>query len=155
MVRYLVILLTLMYGFSATGATVYLHYCCGTPQKIAATPYEKTDHDDCPLCTKHDDHHEPPTTSDCCDKTSCDVDSPSLGGCKNLKIEAKKTTEEHIASGQKIVIPKLYPLELAVFTAIHFLDSTVISIRSLAPVPDADIPLAAVPLFIQHCTYRI
>ena len=41
MKKFLVIVLMLMYGFSSTGMTLHLHYCCGKLDKIDFTPVKE------------------------------------------------------------------------------------------------------------------
>ncbi|RYZ53539.1 MAG: hypothetical protein EOO14_15350 [Chitinophagaceae bacterium] len=62
MKKLLVILLVLVYGLSASGATIHLHYCCGALDKVSLT----TDHNpDCP--EKGSDK------KDCCDSKKLDL----------------------------------------------------------------------------------
>lgn len=152
MARVFTILLTLVYAFSATGATVHLHYCCGTtPQKIVVQDSEHFDHADCPLCIKHHNSEK----EGCCTADSCDYDTTTTDHkCQNVKVELKKTTEEHITSIDKNNLSKVYPLELLVFTIIDWVGPTIAEHQSI----DIDHPTlsqSAVPLFIRHCTYRI
>ncbi|NTS42962.1 hypothetical protein HRG84_18895 [Flavisolibacter sp. BT320] len=62
MKKLLVILLVLVYGLSASGATIHLHYCCGMLEKVSLT----TDHNpDCP--------EKGINKKDCCDSKKLDL----------------------------------------------------------------------------------
>ena len=62
MKKLLVIFLVLVYGLSASGATIHLHYCCGMLEKVSLT----TEHNpDCP--EKGSDK------KDCCDSKKLDL----------------------------------------------------------------------------------
>ena len=151
MVRFFAILLTLVYAFSATGATVHLHYCCGAPQKIVMQENGYSDHADCPLCIKHHDSEK----EGCCTTDSCDYDTATTDHkCQNVKVELKKTTEEHITSMDKNNLPKVYPLELLVFTIIDLVGPTIAEHASFG-IDYPTLSQSTVPLFIRHCTYRI
>ncbi|WP_079716789.1 hypothetical protein [Parapedobacter luteus] len=152
MAKVLVILLTCIYAFSATGATVHLHYCCGELQKLAIQhEQEKPEHQDCPLCLTHDEKKE--ADAACCGDDSCDNDPAAHPHCQHVKVEAKKTTEEHLPGGDKNVL-KIHPLELLVFTLVHINDLPPEFHHSVRTIDEAP-PHVTVPLFIQHCTYRI
>jgi hypothetical protein len=149
-----VILLTFIYTLSATGASVHLHYCCGEIQKLAMQQApEKPAHSDCSFCvTEHKQEKDNPT---CCTDDrddGCTNNLAKSGHCQDVKVEAKKTTEEHLPTADK-KSTKIYPLELLVFTLAYMadlpLDTPVIQTSDAGP------PNVAVPLFIQHCTYRI
>lgn len=144
MAKVFVILLAFIYALSATGATVHLHYCCGEPQKLIAHADDKTGHEDCPLCQTG--------CGDAADN-GCDTNKAGHGHCQNLKVEAKKTTEEHLPSADK-KLAKIYPLELLVFTLAYVIDLP-LDTHSTIRTADGAPPNVTVPLFIQHCTYRI
>ncbi|WP_379019822.1 hypothetical protein [Parapedobacter deserti] len=145
------ILLILLYSVSSTGATIYLHYCCGTPQKIVLKDEAMiSNHDECPLCEHHLTENE---QGHCCDDDGSDTDgTPSHSHCQNAKIEAKKITEEHLLGTDK-KLPKVYPLELFVFTLVHVIDLPSGTQPSMA-IGNGP-PDTSIPLFIQFSTYRI
>lgn len=152
MIRALVLLLNLLYAFSATGAIVYLHYCCGEPQRLAMEQLAPTEKEDCPMCITHD---KPATDTDDA-RHGCEEEHAgnTHDGCYDVKVALKKTTEEHVASVEKSVF-KICPLDLVVFSLIgiaptpdNLITTAVVNNHSLSPP-------ATVPLFIQHCTYRI
>ncbi len=151
MVRFFAILLMSVYAFSATGATVYLHYCCGAPQKIVLQHDHHDDHADCALCVKHHSNEQ----QGCCTSDSCDHDSTASDHqCQNLKVELKKTTEEHTINIDNKIFPKIFPVELMVFTLIDLLGPLVDS-HALHDIPQHTLSHSSVPIFIRHCTYRI
>lgn len=138
---------------------MHLHYCCGEPQRLAME-HEKPGHEDCPLCLTH--HGSEKKDTICCtdgsnsdddSNASCDTDRAGYAHCQNVKVEAKKTTEEHLPSVDK-KLAKIYPLELLVFTLAYVIDLP-LNIRHAVQTADDGPPNTAVPLFIQHCTYRI
>lgn len=153
MVRIFAILLTLVYAFSATGASVHLHYCCGKPQHIVMQEKAPANASDCPMCAVH----EKPTKFDEAPHQmnhACSQETPAHDKCYNVKVAFKKTTEKHIINGEKGNFAKIYPLELVVFSLLGIFDgATDLQLNEL----DAGYtwPPPAVPLFIQHCTYRI
>ncbi len=141
----------LVYAFSATGATVHLHYCCGKLQHLAMQEEtENPDDDDCPLCLKH---HENQKHADCSGMESCDIDQQSHNHCQNVKVDAQKTTGEHLPGSDKNPV-KIYPLELLVFTLVRFIDLP-LDVRHTAHATEVPSLTGAIPLFVQYCTYRI
>lgn len=150
MARIFSILLILVYAFSATGATVHLHYCCGKLQKLAVHDEEKHDDANCPLCLKKTAKKK---RAPCCTNDHCGKDQSARGHCHSVKIEAKKTTEAHLAGSGKN-LAKIYPLELLVFTFAHLIGLPS-DVRYTVQTADGGPPDIPVPLFIQHCTYRI
>lgn len=143
----------MIYAFSATGATVHIHYCCGALQKLSMEPtHEKPADEDCALCLMH--HGEENKAATCCTddaSNSCDVTPAENGHCQDITVDAKKTTEEHLPPADK-KLTNLYPLGLLAFTLVVNLPSeTRHAVRLTDDIP----PNVAVPLFIQHCTYRI
>lgn len=151
MTRFSAILLLLTYSFSVTGASVYLHYCCGKTPYVVAHEDVQTNLDDCSLCVTH---HEPVKTEDNQIDQGCHQTTATNDPCYSVKVELKKTTEEHLASSDKNNIPKIYPLELVVFSLIGTIDFAAKQPVAFANNGRAAPPLS-VPLFIQHCTYLI
>jgi|SRR5690606_1926501 len=149
--RILTILLTLVYAFSATGASVYLHYCCGEPQQISMQKSIAGD-EACPLCPmrqepKKTDRHHVPVAADC-DQTT------GYGECNSVKVELKTTSEKHLLSSESCKLTKIYPTSLVAFSIIGLLD-TADDYDPLHFEIVGSPPPPAVPLFVQHCTYRI
>lgn len=62
MKKLLIILMVLVYGFSASGATIHLHFCCGKLDKVSLT----TDHN--PGCPEKESYK-----NDCCDSKKLDL----------------------------------------------------------------------------------
>lgn len=156
MAKVFTILLIWIYALSATGATVHLHYCCGKLQKLALLDEQKPGHDDCPLCLKHHAAEGKPAqqpSKTCCTENSCVIDDAPKGSCQNVKVDAKKTTTDHLTNADK-KSPKIQPLELLVFTLIHVLDLP-LDTHALTPSATDSPPDETTPLFIQHCTYLI
>ena len=151
MMRFLIVLLTFVYTFSATGGIVYLHYCCGEPEGI--TMERMASGNDCDMCPDHEMpaagtmHHNTQPNSTFIGATDI------YQNCFDVKVPLKKTTETHIASTDKQVSMG-YPLELIVFSLMTMLPTP----ESQAVVFPTDFdtsPPSGIPLFIQHCTYRI
>ncbi len=154
MVRMCTILLCFLYTFSATGATAYLHYCCGETAQLVFTDESETS-DDCPLCVAHSKQEKDCCTEDIPTDTanSCHVGDDMPGHCQDVKVEAKRTTADHLPGGEKN-IAKIYPLELLAFTLAGLVEVPARSLDTSQTVADAP-PRATIPLFIQHCIYRI
>jgi hypothetical protein len=150
MTKVFTIWLMLVYAFSATGATVHLHYCCGKLLKFAVQDQVSLDGDDCPLCPKH---HQNKKNTACSSDESCEIGLRKSNHCQDVKVDAKKTTGEHLPGSDKN-LAKIYPLGLPVFTLIGFLDLPLAD-RHTAPETDDPPRIGVKPLFIQHCTYRI
>ena len=150
MAKIFTIWLVLIYAFSATGATVHLHYCCGKLQELAVQDQKSPSRDDCPMCLKH---HENNTHTDHHSGESCNIDQQSPGHCQDVKVDAKKITEEHLRSTDKNPV-KIFPLESLVFTLVSFIDFPLDG-RHTIQTTDDPLLVGAIPLFIQHCTYRI
>lgn len=149
-----VIWLAFIYALSATGATVHLHYCCGEPQKLVSQhDDEKSTHESCPLCLPHQENEKDTAGCGGHSENGCETNQAGHGHCQNVKVEAKKITEEHLPGGAK-KLAKIYPLELLVFTLTYAIDLPSDIHHSTQTVNDSP-PNVAVPLFIQHCTYRI
>ena len=151
MVRVLTIGLMLIYAFSATGASVNLHYCCWKLHHLAMENEQKPTRDDCTLCLTH---HETKKNTGCHSSQQHDTaDIQSHNHCQDIQVDAQKTTGDHLPGSDKNLL-KIQSLELLVFTLVRIsdfpLDSHAVAETANAP------PLAAtIPLFIQHCTYRI
>ncbi|WP_090974846.1 hypothetical protein [Parapedobacter composti] len=144
------ILLTIVYGLSATGASVHLHYCCGKAQQLVIQLQHEAGHHDCPLCTEHQQPVE--ATAGCCDEQSCG-DAEHDGHCQDVKVEAATTTKEHLPSNDKNLF-SIYPAELLVFTLIRFANQPLAIHQAPKTTANVGSP-PAVPLFIRHCTYLI
>lgn len=142
--------LVFVYAFSATGATVHLHYCCGKLQHLTMEQEHTTSHEDCTLCLNH---HQNDAHSDCVDTQHCINDAPSHDHCQDIQVDAQKTTGEHLPSSDKNLL-KIQSLELLVFTLVQ---ASVFPIDNHhAAEPTITAPHAeTTPLFIRHCTYRI
>lgn len=149
-VKLLTIWLTFVYAFSATGASVHLHYCCGKLQHLAVESERTADHDDCKLCRNHHQNNAHPNNDG---SQHCASDIQSDNHCQDIRVDAQKTTGDHLASGDKNLL-KIQSLDLPVFTLIRMagLPTATNATTETANAP----PLApAIPLFIQHCTFRI
>src|SRR5690606_32770013 len=149
-VKVLTIWLMFVYAFSATGASVHLHYCCGKLQHLAMENKQTANRDDCKLCV---DHHGKKDHPNCDSRQHGDPSVQPHDHCHDIQVDAQKTTGDHLPSGDKNVL-KIPSLDLLVVTLIHVagfpLHSFIVAETANAP------PLvAATPLFIRHCTYRI
>lgn len=150
MVKVLTIWLMLVYAFSATGATVHLHYCCGKLQHLTMEKERTSGHDDCTLCLNHHESKDHPA---CDDSRHCAADVQSHDHCQDIQIDAQKTTGDHLPSNDKNLL-KIQSLELLVFTLIRIADFPLGSHHTAETTITP--PLAGTtPLFIRHCTYRI
>ncbi len=150
MVKVLTIWLMLVYAFSATGATVHLHYCCGKLQHLSVENERAPGHDRCTLCPNHNESNE---HTDCDSSQHCAADVQSHDHCQDIQVDAQKTTGDHLPSSDKNLL-KIQSLELLVFTLIRVADFPLDS-YTVAEVANALPHTGTTPLFIRHCTYRI
>ncbi|WP_353126523.1 hypothetical protein [Parapedobacter pyrenivorans] len=150
MVKVFSILLMCVYAFSATGATVHLHYCCGKLQELAIQDQKSASHDDCPLCLAHQDKKK---AEDCNSSEHCATDQQSQSHCKSVKVDAQKTTGDHLPANDKN-LAKIYPAELLAFALVSFVGFP-LDIHHSVQAMDAPPPAGAIPLFVRHCTYLI
>lgn len=150
MVKALTIWLALIYAFSATGAPVHLHYCCGKLQNLTMEKEPTFGHDDCTLCQNHHEYKDDPAG----DKSPhCTTDVQSRDHCQDIQINARKTTGDHLPSSDKNLL-KIQSLELLVFTLIRIVEFP-LDIHHAAELASTSPPAGTTPLFIRHCTYRI
>ncbi|MEC3881441.1 hypothetical protein [Parapedobacter sp. 10938] len=151
MVKVFTIWLMLVYAFSATGASVHLHYCCGKLQHLTMENEHTTDHDDCTLCLNH--HKKKNHTTDCNDSQHCAADVQSHNHCQDIQVDAQKTTGDHLPSSDKNLL-KIQSLELLVFSLVRIAN---FPLENTTAVEMANSPprVESTPLFIRLCTYRI
>jgi hypothetical protein len=126
MKKLIVILISLVYGFSSTGAIVTLDYCCGKLANITLLPVEKRDCQD-----------------DCLKAKSC---------CDSKQVYLKVTGEQEVAakwlSTQKQSISPVALISVPFDLADKFKATNKFSTGPpVGPSP--------IPLFIQHCLFRI
>ena len=123
----LVILLMLVYGFSSSGTTVNLHYCCG---KLDDISFSTQKNDRCPM----GNHVK---------KSNC---------CHDKQITAKLIPDQEQST--KWIQSKQLLIATPVIQAasISFTESIVSVDRLARGVP---VPITIVPLFIKNCVFRI
>lgn len=150
MVKVFTIWLMLVYAFSATGASVHLHYCCGKLQHLTMENEQATGHEDCALCLSHHEKKDHPDS----DHPHHDApDGLAHNHCQDIQVDAPKTTGDHLPSSDKNLL-KIQSLELFVFTLIRLADFPQAN-HTIAETTNAPPRGGTTPLFIQHCTYRI
>jgi hypothetical protein len=126
MKKFFAILVLLMYGFSSTGMTISLHYCCGKLKSIDwALPKHK----------------------------SCD-DKPNMGGkpCCETKLISNKDKSDQDTSQFVLKPAPTDFIEPKFFTEIPNL---AFNNRQLTPEVFAPPPPCSVPLYISHQVFRI
>lgn len=124
--KLLVILMVMVYGLSATGATLHIHFCCGKLDRVSFSTEHKKD---CPKKVK--------SITKCCSS-------------KQLELKVKADQEpaaKWLALQQvQIAIPQVtmqWVMPLA-------------GMQVLLPFANGPpIGSASVPLFIQYCVFRI
>ena len=151
MVRVLTIGLMLIYAFSATGATVHLHYCCGKLQEMAMENEPRSVMDDCTLCQQHEENRSNECHTD--DLPQCSDDMATQDHCKDVQLDAQKSTGDHLPGSEKSLL-KIQSLELLAFTLTYVAGFQPYS-YTIAEATNSPPPSGTTPLFIQHCTYRI
>jgi len=126
MKKFLVILLLLAYGFSSTGMTVSLHYCCGKLKGVDWAPVKEKD------CGRQHKMGSKP----CCETKQ--ISSKQKGEQEQAQFFFKqvKTFTEFVRPSSELTVEK--PIR-----------------QRLSPVAFAPPPLALPPLFVLHCVYRI
>lgn len=142
MKRSYVILLLFIYCLSATGATFYLHYCCGKMDDISFV--QKTDENSscpasCPMSQKSaSEKPEKKEMPGCCDEQ---------------KVEAEKTTGHHVLTTLNAG-PDLLPAILLVLQYQLGLYGAVPGQSAISP--DTSPPdVRQSSLYVLNCTYRI
>lgn len=126
MKKILVILFLLAYGFSATGMTLHLHYCCGKLKSIEWAPV---------------------SDNECGEKHSMG----SKPCCETKKISnSNDTDQEYLLVASKLVKFSKQPLVHADVVVRPV--GTTFAIQYFSPVSP---PHPSSPLFIQYCVFRI
>src|SRR5690606_10096825 len=111
MVKVYSLWLMLVYAFSATGASVHLHYCCGILQEMSLADDHGSGEDKCGRCVDHDMDKEHP---DCGMGQHRSLDKPAGDHCQDIQVDAQQTTGDHLPGSDKNVL-KFQALELLVF----------------------------------------
>lgn len=126
MKRVVVIVLMLVYGLSSTGATVHLHFCCGKLDNISFNSTHQIS------CSK----------KFVADKRCCDT--------KHVELKVKADQEPGLkwVSLHKDFIKLPFISSYYEFTSTR---ETPVNEYPTGPPLNA----SAIPLFIQHCVYRI
>ena len=126
MKKIIVVLIILVYGLSSTGAIVHLDYCCGRLENISLSSSQMEDCKDVAIKAKG-----------CCDSKQV-----------HLKVKGEQEVSVKWASDQKLSISSINIVQGQHEIAIAYKP---ISEFSNGP----PLPHSSVPLFIQHCLFRI
>lgn len=127
MKKFLVILLLLVYGFSSSGMTVNLHYCCGKLKSISwSSAPEKGCGSDHKMGSKP-----------CCE-------TKQISGKEHGDQEVQPFVSKKLVHFTEVLFP---PAEASVVKHQPMKSG----FATLAPPPNLSSP----PLFILHCVYRI
>src|SRR5688572_19982866 len=127
MKKIVVIALLLVYGLSSTGATVHLHFCCGKLDDISFSPIDSK------ICSTKTFS----STKKCCDS-------------KHIELKVKSDQEP---GAKWIADCKVFATPLYHASFYGWIPTHKIPVNALATGPPQRV--SAVPLFIQHCVYRI
>jgi hypothetical protein len=126
MKKLLVILFLLAYGFSASGMTVHLHYCCGKLKSIEWAPV---------------------SDNECGEKHSMG----SKPCCETKKISnSNDADQEYLLVAAKMA--KFSKLPVVHTDAVVVQARTISTFQYFSPVSP---PHPSSPLFIQYCVFRI
>jgi hypothetical protein len=126
MKKLLVILLMLAYGYSATGMTLHLHYCCGKLKSIEWAPV---------------------AVNECGEKHNMG----SKPCCETKQISSKSGDQEFSKSVTDFV--NFYKVFLQVYA--DPLPVSIRSVKQVPSGLTHSPPQSAQPLFIQYCVFRI
>ncbi|HEX5669734.1 MAG TPA: hypothetical protein VFX73_13070 [Chitinophagaceae bacterium] len=127
MKKFLVILLMLVYGYSATGMTLHLHYCCGKLKSIEWSPVSDNE-----CGEKHNMGTKP-----CCE-------TKQISSSKSTDQAYSLTVTDPVKFSKAAIVVYADPTPVSIHT-------TVPARPGLAQSP----PHSAAPLFVQFCVFRI
>ena len=126
MKKLLIILTMLVYGLSATGATIHLHYCCGELESVSLSATHNKD------CPEKSGDYKP-----CCDNKQVD-----------LKIKA----DQNLAAKWVATFADLSTAcPVAGYQGVVLQNTLIVHAYSNGP----PVHRAVVPLYIKHCIFRI
>jgi len=159
MLRFVATLLTLLYAFTASGADVHLHYCCGKllfseeahcKEKPGHILQKSVEEKGCLLCKTEEKKQ---TSGDQCGKNSCEFHKKVDNHCADIQVNLKDSTTEHLPSDAK-KSSNLDVSQLPVIVLAYFVQSIL--------APDQPVPTiitvssdTSSPLFVRYCNYRI
>jgi hypothetical protein len=127
MKKFLVILLMLVYGYSAAGMTLHLHYCCGKLKSIEWSPVSDNE-----CGEKHNMGTKP-----CCE-------TKQISSSKSTDQEFSLTVTAPVKFSKEVIVVYSNPTPVSILTSEP-------AKPGLAQSP----PHSAPPLFIQFCVFRI
>ncbi|GAO45468.1 HYC_CC_PP family protein [Flavihumibacter petaseus] len=133
MKKFIVAIITLLYAWSSTGATVHLHYCMGKLVDWGLS------------------HHDQRAAT--CSK--CGMDKGKAigdGCCKDEHKQVKVENDHKAASGFDI-----QQATVALLPETHFIlpETSLASIAEQNPVSNAPPRCSAVAVYLRNCTFRI
>lgn len=128
MKKYIVILLMLVYGLPSTGASIYLHYCCGKLDDVSFT-------------VKHAEgcmEEAAAEDEDCCNSVAIDL---------KLDTDQQPLLKWMPQMNEAALAPAAIPYWQAALPAFAALQSN----RATGP----PLALKGVPVYIKNCVFRI
>lgn len=126
MKKLLIIMLVLVYGLSASGATIHLHYCCGALENVSFT----TEHN--PNCPQKDGDWK--------------------GCCDSKKLDLKIDTDQNLVAQWAA---NFFPLDLAVATTEYRFPAITFNPAFETFPTGPPLAQSSVPLFLRNRVFRI
>jgi hypothetical protein len=127
MKKLFIIVLMLVYGLSSSGTTINLHYCCGKLEGISFTGDQERN---CNKCNNI-------KTNDC---------------CSDKQVSASITSDQQAVNKWVQLTKQLVGITALQVIYNSFKDYSISDERLARGTPKDPPPI---PLFIQHCTFRI
>ena len=125
--KLLVILIMLVYGYSATGMTLHLHYCCGKLKSIEWSPVGDNE------CGKKHNMGTKP----CCE-------TKQISSSKSTDQEYSLIVTEPVQFSKEAIVVYSDPTPVSTNTT-----------EPAKPGPAHSPPHSTAPLFIKYCVFRI
>lgn len=130
----LVFILVLIYGLSASGATVYLHYCCGKVDKITLLEPDK------PLCPLHKEVMVKKQSQDC---------------CKDQQVKIEKKADQYTYTDGHVLLSKIFPAVTLTCYSTACDPSVPVMEIAVAGADSSPPDAGMIPIYLLNRTYLI
>lgn len=140
-------ILLFFYTVTCSGATVYMHFCHGTPVLSIQEQESIAAHKQCPMCAEHPGHATESHENHNCDTTG------QHDCCKDVKIELKKLKAENSATALSFL--NFSPA----ITSVYWVSLFQQFIGTHSPGNKPELPKLLAwhhpPTYLIHCNFRI